>query len=215
MDPALEKKLQVKEGRSLAVLAAPKGAPLAAAKAPKGGADVVVAFVHKCADVEAQLDRAIAAAKPDAGIVWFAYPKKSGKVPTDLGRDAGWEPLAARDLVPVTLVSLDADWSAFRVRHAPDLAAARAARVATGTRSGVVPSHVPGARTAPRVSRAAPAAPADLEAALAADPSARAAWSRLAPSHKREHVDAIESAKKPETRARRVAAAVAMARSKA
>ncbi|HEY4122389.1 MAG TPA: YdeI/OmpD-associated family protein [Byssovorax sp.] len=212
MEAALAKKLQIKEGRSVAVLSPPKGAPLEAVKAPKGGADVAITFVAKAADVEARLERAIAAAKPDTGIVWIAYPKKTGSVATDLGRDAGWEPLAARDWVPVTLISIDADWSAFRVRHAPDLAAARAARIANGTRSGAAPSHVPGARSTPRVVRPAPAAPPDLAAALAGDAKAGAAWARLAPSHKREHVDALEKAKKPETRARRLEATLAKLR---
>jgi Bacteriocin-protection, YdeI or OmpD-Associated/Domain of unknown function (DUF1905) len=53
------------------------------------------------------------------------------------------------------------------------------------------------------------AEPADFARALDADPAARAAYDRLAYSHKREHVIAIENAKKPETRARRIAQAVA------
>jgi hypothetical protein len=51
--------------------------------------------------------------------------------------------------------------------------------------------------------------PADFARALDADPIARAAYDRLAHSHKRRHVHAIESAKKPETRARRIEKAVA------
>ncbi len=54
--------------------------------------------------------------------------------------------------------------------------------------------------------------PADFAAALDADPDARAAYDRLAHSHKREHVLAIESAKKPETRARRIEKAIAALR---
>ena len=46
------------------------------------------------------------------------------------------------------------------------------------------------------------AEPADFARALDADPVARAAYDRLSYSRKREHVLAIESAKKPETRAR-------------
>jgi len=49
---------------------------------------------------------------------------------------------------------------------------------------------------------------ADLAEALAANPGAAAAWEKLAPSHRKAHVTAIEGAKAPETRARRVAAAV-------
>ncbi len=49
--------------------------------------------------------------------------------------------------------------------------------------------------------------PADLAAALA-DAGISEAWTKLAPSHQKAHVTAIESAKAPETRARRIAAAV-------
>jgi len=54
--------------------------------------------------------------------------------------------------------------------------------------------------------------PPDLTEALDADPIARTAWDRLAPSHRRRHVHAIEGAKRPETRARRIESAVAMLR---
>jgi hypothetical protein len=54
--------------------------------------------------------------------------------------------------------------------------------------------------------------PEALTAALAGDPAALAAWERLAPSHQKEHARAISEAKTDETRARRVAAAVAKLR---
>ena len=54
--------------------------------------------------------------------------------------------------------------------------------------------------------------PADFARALDADPLARAAYDRLAYSHRREHVLSIEGAKRPETRARRIANTVAMLR---
>jgi hypothetical protein len=50
--------------------------------------------------------------------------------------------------------------------------------------------------------------PDDLAKALAVSPAAQAAFAALPPSHQREHVRAVEEAKKPETRARRVAKAV-------
>ena len=51
--------------------------------------------------------------------------------------------------------------------------------------------------------------PADFAHALDAAPRARAAYDRLSYSHRREYVRAIESAKKPATRVRRIEAAVA------
>ena len=50
--------------------------------------------------------------------------------------------------------------------------------------------------------------PADLVKALKATPSAWSRWLELSYSHQREHVEAIETSKKSETRARRIDAAV-------
>ena len=52
--------------------------------------------------------------------------------------------------------------------------------------------------------------PADLVKALKAAPPAWDRWRELSFTHQREHAEAVEGAKKPETRARRVASAVAM-----
>jgi hypothetical protein len=51
--------------------------------------------------------------------------------------------------------------------------------------------------------------PADLARALRASPAAEAAWDKLSYTHKKEHARAIEEAKRPETRARRIEKAVA------
>jgi hypothetical protein len=56
------------------------------------------------------------------------------------------------------------------------------------------------------------AAPSDLDAALGKSRVARAAWDRLAASHQRAFVEWIESAKRAETRSRRVREAVEMVR---
>jgi Bacteriocin-protection, YdeI or OmpD-Associated/Domain of unknown function (DUF1905) len=47
--------------------------------------------------------------------------------------------------------------------------------------------------------------PQDLGTALAADPAAAAAFERLSFTHRREYVERITSAKRPDTRARRLA----------
>ena len=52
--------------------------------------------------------------------------------------------------------------------------------------------------------------PPDLVKALRAAPPAWERWGELSYSHQREHAEAIEGARKPETRARRIAAAVKM-----
>ncbi|HEY7373815.1 MAG TPA: YdeI/OmpD-associated family protein [Polyangia bacterium] len=50
--------------------------------------------------------------------------------------------------------------------------------------------------------------PPDLARAIGARAGTRAAWARLSPAHKREHVKQVIEARKPETRARRIAATV-------
>jgi len=52
--------------------------------------------------------------------------------------------------------------------------------------------------------------PADLAAALDAEPAARAVWDKLSYSHQNRHVLNITGAKTAETRARRVAKSVSM-----
>ena len=54
--------------------------------------------------------------------------------------------------------------------------------------------------------------PADLVKALKGAPGAWDRWQKLSYTHQREHAEAIEEAKKPETRARRIAAAVTTVR---
>lgn len=52
--------------------------------------------------------------------------------------------------------------------------------------------------------------PDDLRTALSTSPTAAAAWERLSYSHQRQHVTALQSAKRPETRASRLAKTLAM-----
>ena len=56
--------------------------------------------------------------------------------------------------------------------------------------------------------------PADLVKALSALPGGWAAWRTLSYTHQREHVEAIEGAKQPETRGRRIEKAVALVKKK-
>jgi hypothetical protein len=47
--------------------------------------------------------------------------------------------------------------------------------------------------------------PVELQASLDAAPDVAAVWARLPPSHRREHAESVAAAKRPDTRARRVA----------
>jgi len=51
--------------------------------------------------------------------------------------------------------------------------------------------------------------PADLARALKANKPAQAAWDKLSYTHRKEHARAVEDAKRPETRVRRIEKAIA------
>lgn len=59
----------------------------------------------------------------------------------------------------------------------------------------------------PKPAKALPI-PADLKAALATKPEATEAFAKFSPSHRREYIEWITGAKRPETRTRRVATAL-------
>lgn len=81
----------------------------------------------------------------------------------------------------------------------------RAALLAQVRKAAALNEAGPRRVSKPRSKKPAPVAPADLRAALARHARARAAWAGFAPSHKREYVEWITEAKRPETRARRLA----------
>ena len=80
----------------------------------------------------------------------------------------------------------------------------RAAKAATGVDAGDRVRVTMALDTEPRTV----ALPRDLREALDADPAAAAAFARLSFTHRREYVEWVGEAKRPETRSRRVAAMV-------
>jgi hypothetical protein len=116
----LAKKLQIKPGTLVAVLAAPAGGPDLAAD---GGlqltgspaqAGAVIAFARERADLAAA-GAAIEAARQDR-LAWIAYPK-AGQLGTDLNRDSLAQAVCdLGGLRPVRQVALNEVWSALRFR---------------------------------------------------------------------------------------------------
>lgn len=82
----------------------------------------------------------------------------------------------------------------------------RKLREASGVRGGETVAVTVARDTEPRVIDA----PADFARALKGNEEAQAAWDRLSYTHRREHVEHIEGAKRPETRERRVEKSVAL-----
>ncbi|MFX3674898.1 MAG: YdeI/OmpD-associated family protein [Paenisporosarcina sp.] len=49
-------------------------------------------------------------------LLWMAYPKKSSEMYIDLNRDFGWNVLQEKGYEGIASIALDADWSAMRFR---------------------------------------------------------------------------------------------------
>jgi hypothetical protein len=83
-------RLQLKPGRTLAILNAPPGQEEAIGaqtqRAPLPQADIVLLYVHTHAEWTTHLPKTRAALKPTA-ILWLAYPKLTSKLAADLNRD--------------------------------------------------------------------------------------------------------------------------------
>ena len=125
MEPVspLARKLKLKPGLRAAVIGAPAGylesldlpADVTMIEALDGPLDWVQVFVRTSADLAAIVEPLRTALLP-TGLLWISYPKGASRIQTDLTRDKGWEPLADSDLMWLSLVSVDATWSAFSLR---------------------------------------------------------------------------------------------------
>lgn len=114
-DAPLEKKLGIKPGMGVVVIAAPgTERPIVPGATSNGSGDLVVAFARDIEDLGQVAPRALAALAP-GGALWIAYRKK-GAAKSDLSRDRGWEVVTRAGWRPVSLVAVDATWSALRFK---------------------------------------------------------------------------------------------------
>lgn len=125
MTNELARKLQIRPNHRVRLLNAPPEILGLLSPLPAGAAfdseqgDVVLLFVQD----QAQLNRwaAHAFSTPPHSVLWIAYPKRTGSLPTDLTRDAGWAPITKYGLRPVAQISIDDTWSAVRWRPDPGM----------------------------------------------------------------------------------------------
>jgi hypothetical protein len=121
---ALAKKMKLGGATRPAVLGGPDGLrdglttalgrPIAAAV--EGRHDWILFFAPDRAALEAQLPTS-EAALDSPGTLWIGYYKSSSKRQTDLTRDVGWDALKDSDLMWLSLISVDDQWSAFSLRR--------------------------------------------------------------------------------------------------
>ena len=109
-------KLGIKDGSRVMVLDAPDGFDLGVALVTEGPADVVLCFVTSYADLADRFDALVAAVFP-AGGLWFAWPKRASKIPTDLTEDVIRDHAVARGLVDNKVCAVSEIWSGLRIVH--------------------------------------------------------------------------------------------------
>jgi hypothetical protein len=122
-EKTVAQKARVKAGTTIAVinrvpgivesLGLPEG--VAFVKPPQ--AQLVFLFVRTRAELKAQMPPAVAALGP-ASAIWVFFRKGSKDAGLDVNRDTVWAAAEELDMRPLGLVSVNATWSAFRLRRA-------------------------------------------------------------------------------------------------
>ena len=121
---SLVSKLKLKPGTRAALVGAPPDYLAELGPLPEGVRvstrlegkfDWVQLFVNSRAELDGVLPKLVSTLQPE-GLLWIAFPKGSSGVQTDLTRDKGWDSLRSADLKWITLISVDATWSAFSLR---------------------------------------------------------------------------------------------------
>jgi len=119
----LAKKLGIKPGDSVALLAAPVGFERTLAGLPdgvqlrtaaRGTNAVVVSFHTRRADLERRVPTLLHALEVSGGL-WIAWPKKASKVPTDITEDTVREVFLPLGLVDNKVCDIDDTWTGLRV----------------------------------------------------------------------------------------------------
>jgi hypothetical protein len=120
----LPRKLGITEGDELALIGAPDGFDDRLGELPgvtvhtdlASGArfDVMVVFVTRRAELEAELDRLRARMAPACGL-WIAWPKRASMVPTDMTEQVVRDIALPTGLVDNKVCAIDEIWSGLRL----------------------------------------------------------------------------------------------------
>jgi len=124
--------------------------------------------------------------------LWIAYPKLTSKISSDLSRDASWEFIADYGFEGVRAIALDNVWSAIRFK--------RPQENEKKTLNFCTTNPAPGVDYKKRTVQV----PSELQQLFNKNKPAATFFDSLAFSHRREYVEWIVSAKRQETRTRRL-----------
>ena len=153
--------------------------------------DFALLFAVSQQQLKGILRDVIPSLQPNAKL-WIAYPKLTSKIASDLSRDASWEFIAEYGYEGVRSIAMDNVWSAIRFikptgKDKPVLGFSTA-------------NPAPGIDYKNRLVEV----PNELQQLFMDNKPAAAFFESLAFTHRREYVEWIASAKREETRARRL-----------
>lgn len=193
MDKAIETKLFITEAKRVAVINAP---PVLGRfeRGKDGPINVLLVFVRSKDDILMSVDQVISTLAPK-GVLWFAYPKKSSGIKTDISRDSGWAPLAKNKFVPVTQVAINETWSALRFKPIDQIQ-----KMTRKTAIGQQPSKPTKERML--------VLPNAFQRLLSKNKKAGVFFQNQSFTNRKEYVVWLESAKKPETKQKRLLEAI-------
>lgn len=126
----------------------------------------------------------------DESKLWIAYPKQTSKIVSDLGRDSSWDFLIQHDYKSTSMVTLDHVWNAMRFTKNGEIEEEEESNQ----------DEFDGIDMAVRTV----AVPDELETVFSTNDKLKDTFSSLSFTNRKEYVVWIESAKKGDTRKKRI-----------
>jgi hypothetical protein len=126
-------------------------------------------------------------------LFWICYPKKTGNIASDLITMKPWEVVFNAGFTGQTSVSINDDWTGLRLTNAPK-------KKPTAADVPMAERKVEGIDYVNRTATL----PADAQKILRKHEGLVDFFNAMSFTHKREYIEAIVDAKKPETRIRRI-----------
>jgi hypothetical protein len=200
MASGLSRKLKIRENNVLLLVGAPPDFKPTLDPLPNGvkisskvkNFDQLHWFVRDKKQMETELPGVLKNIS-DKVICWIYFPKGTSKIQTDLTRDKGWEALLSKKgLKWLSLISFDETWSAFAMRREQN----SHKKVVHAPRE--IFNWVDPVKKLVKF-------PDDLEKAFSKNKKALEFFQALSFTNKKEYVEWIVTAKRDETRIKRVA----------
>jgi len=132
-------------------------------------------------------------------LLWACYPKKSGAISSNLADMGTWDGVWQAGYRPQTSVAVNDDWTGLRITNAPP-------KKPSTYNLPPEERNIEGIDFVTRTVHLPP----DAAAALAQHEGMTEFFNAMAFTHKKEYMQAIAEAKKPETRTRRIKKTVEM-----